>query len=106
MRARRRDPVIPKAGSGVCIVDMEQVDRACLSARLEGMMSKGQKYNPAWPDSAEARTRRTQERRKRIRELIVAAGWKGESALLTAFGDGIVEVPRNPAGAQAAQKGD
>ena len=68
-------------------------------------MSKGQKYNPAWPDSAEARTRRTNERRARIHALIVAAGWKNESALLTAFGNGIVEVPRNPDAPQAAQKG-
>lgn len=72
------------------------------------MMSKGQKYNPAWPDSKEKRTERSAKRRARLNEILAAAGWKNESALLTAIGKGIVMAPINPASQapQPAQKED
>lgn len=68
-------------------------------------MSKGQKYNPAWPDSKEARAERSAKRRNRLREVLAAAGWESESKFLTAILDGVIEAPANPAGhALGAQK--
>ena len=70
-------------------------------------MSKGQKYNPAWPDTKEGRTERSAKRRTRLREVLAAAGWESESKFLTAILDGVIEAPVNPETApQPAQKGN
>ena len=105
MRAWRGGPVIPKAGSGVCDTIVESLDRVCIPAGLEGVMSKGQKYNPAWPDTKEGRTERSAKRRARLREILATVGWKSESEYLTAILDGVIEAQPKPAAApQPAQK--
>ncbi len=67
-------------------------------------MSKGQKYNPAWPDTKEGRTERSAKRRTRLREILAAAGWDSESKFHTAILDGVIEVPVKPTAPQPAQK--
>lgn len=59
-------------------------------------MSKGQKYNPDWPDSAESRTERSRNRRYRLRAKLAAAGWSGESEFHTAIVNGVIDAPRKP----------
>jgi hypothetical protein len=59
-------------------------------------MAKGQKYNPEWADSKEARKERQATRRAALLAKLAAAGWDGESEFLTAIIKGVVEVPQKP----------
>lgn len=60
------------------------------------MATKPRKYNPEWPDSAEARNERTRKREDLLKERLAAAGWANKSAFLTAIINGVIDVPANP----------
>lgn len=99
MRTWRGDPVISKAGSGVCSVVVESLDRVCIPARLEGIVTdeqKKRKHDKRWKDGTIAA--RQADRRNRLQQAAQVCGYDTIDKLAAAILSGDI-IFTNPEGA-------